>query len=115
LKESGGGFDIIIDSAGGDQFSKLIELALPGGRIVNFGRTAGNITNIATRLLYWKQISIHGTTMGTRDEFLSMIDFIESRKLRPVIDKVYPLEEINEAMTRMENGDQFGKIVLKIA
>jgi NADPH:quinone reductase-like Zn-dependent oxidoreductase len=115
LKESGGGFDIIIDSAGGDQFSKLIELALPGGRIVNFGRTAGNITNIATRLLYWKQLSIHGTTMGTRDEFLSMLDFVESRKIKPVIDKVYALEEINEAMTRMEDGDQFGKIVLRIA
>jgi zinc-binding alcohol dehydrogenase/oxidoreductase len=115
LKESGGGFDIIIDSAGGDQFSKLIELALPGGRIVNFGRTAGDITNIATRLLYWKQISIHGTTMGTRDEFLSMLDFVESRKLKPVIDKIFPLEQIEEAMKRMEQGDQFGKIILKIS
>lgn len=115
LKESGGGFDIIIDSAGGDQFSKLIELALPGGRIVNFGRTAGDITNIPTRLLYWKQISIHGTTMGTRDEFLSMLDFVESRKLKPVIDKVFPLEQIEEAVKRMEQGDQFGKIILKIS
>jgi zinc-binding alcohol dehydrogenase/oxidoreductase len=115
VKESGGGFDIIVDSAGGDQFSKLIELALPGGRIVNFGRTAGNITNIATRLLYWKQLSIHGTTMGTRDEFLSMLDFLESRSLKPVIDKVFPLNEIHEAMNRMEQGDQFGKIVLQIS
>jgi NADPH:quinone reductase-like Zn-dependent oxidoreductase len=115
LKESGGGFDIIIDSAGGDQFSKLIELALPGGRIVNFGRTAGNITNISTRLLYWKQISIHGSTMGTRDEFLSMLDFLESRNIKPVIDKIFPLEEIDEAMKRMEQGDQFGKIVLQIS
>jgi zinc-binding alcohol dehydrogenase/oxidoreductase len=115
MKESGGGFDIIIDSAGGDQFSKLIELALPGGRIVNFGRTAGNITNISTRLLYWKQISIHGSTMGTRDEFLSMLDFVESRNLKPVIDKIFPLEQIDEAMKRMEQGDQFGKIVLQIS
>ena len=115
LKESGGGFDIIIDSAGGDQFSKLIELALPGGRIVNFGRTAGNITNISTRLLYWKQLSIHGSTMGTRDEFLSMLDFLESRNIKPVIDKIFPLEQIDEAMTRMEQGDQFGKIVLQIS
>lgn len=114
LKESGG-FDIIIDSAGGEEFSKLIELALPGGRIVNFGRTAGNITNIATRLLYWKQLSIHGTTMGTRDEFLSMLDFVESRKLRPVVDQILPLEKIEDAIKRMEQGDQFGKIVLQIA
>jgi zinc-binding alcohol dehydrogenase/oxidoreductase len=115
LKESGGGFDIIIDSAGGNEFSKLIELALPGGRIVNFGRTAGNITNISTRLLYWKQLSIMGTTMGTRDEFLSMLDFLEGRKIKPVMDKIFPLEDIEEAIRRMENGDQFGKIVLQIA
>jgi zinc-binding alcohol dehydrogenase/oxidoreductase len=110
-----GGFDIIIDSAGGEQFNKLIELALPGGRIVNFGRTAGNITEVATRLLYWKQLSVLGTTMGTRDEFLSMLDFIEGRKIKPVIDQVYSIDQVNEAFQRMENSDQFGKIVLKIA
>jgi NADPH:quinone reductase-like Zn-dependent oxidoreductase len=110
-----GGFDIIIDSAGGDQFSKLIELAMPGGRIVNFGRTAGNITEIATRQLYWKQLSIHGTTMGTRDEFLSMLDFLESRNIKPVMDRTYPLSQIQEAFQRMEQGDQFGKITLEIS
>lgn len=110
-----GGFDIIIDSAAGDQFSKLIELAMPGGRIVNFGRTAGNITEIATRQLYWKQLSIHGTTMGTRDEFLSMLDFLESRNIKPIMDKTYPLSQIHDALQRMEQGDQFGKITLEIA
>lgn len=113
-KAAGGGFDIIIDSAGGDQFSRLIELALPGGRIVNFGRTAGTITNIATRLLYWKQLSIFGSTMGTRDEFLSMIDFVESRKLKPVIDSVFPLDQVPQAFERMKSGDHFGKIVIRL-
>lgn len=114
-KESGGGFDIIIDSAGGDQFSKLIDLALPGARIVNFGRTAGNIADINTRLLYWKQITIYGTTMGTRDEFLSMLDFLESRNIKPVMDKVYSFNQIHEAFDRMNKGGQFGKIVLEIS
>jgi zinc-binding alcohol dehydrogenase/oxidoreductase len=114
-QKEAGGFDIIIDSAGGNQFSKLIELAFPGGRIVNFGRTAGNITEISTRLLYWKQISIHGTTMGTRDEFLSMLDFLESRNIKPIMDKIYSLDQFNEALERMETGNQFGKIVLEIA
>ncbi|MEX2231429.1 MAG: zinc-binding dehydrogenase [Cyclobacteriaceae bacterium] len=113
-QKEAGGFDIIIDSAGGNQFGKLIDLALPGGRIVNFGRTAGNITEIATRLLYWKQISIFGTTMGTRDEFLSMLHYIESRTIKPVLDKTFRLSEINEAFQRMENADQFGKIMLEI-
>lgn len=109
-----GGFDIIVDSAGGDEFSKLIELALPGGRIVNFGRTAGAITNLPTRLLYWKQLSIFGSTMGTRDEFLSMIDFVESRKLKPVIDGVYPLDQVQAAFNRMSSRDHFGKLVIRI-
>jgi NADPH:quinone reductase-like Zn-dependent oxidoreductase len=113
LKDSGG-FDIIIDSAGGNQFNKLIEIASPGGRIVNFGRTAGNITDINTRLLYWKQLSILGSTMGTRDEFLTMLEFVESYKLKPVIDKVFPLQEAGEAFAYMERGEQFGKIVLRM-
>lgn len=108
------GFDVIIDSAGGNQFNKLIELAVPGGRIVNFGRTAGDITEVSTRLLYWKQISIHGTTMGTRDEFLSMLDLLESRNVKPVIDQVFPFEKFDEAFKHMEASNQFGKILLKI-
>jgi zinc-binding alcohol dehydrogenase/oxidoreductase len=112
--KASGGFDIVIDSAGGPQFGKLLEIMLPGGRIVNFGRTAGNISELATRLLYWKQISILGTTMGTRDEFLSMLDFVESRHLKPVIDQTFPLERIQDALAHMEGGNQFGKIVLKI-
>ncbi len=113
LKEAGG-FDIVIDSAGGPQFSQLFDLMMPGGRIAIFGRTAGNIPDIPTRLLYWKQISIHGTTMGTRDEFLSMIDLLESRNLKPVIDQVFPLEQVNDAFHRMKTANHFGKILLKI-
>jgi len=52
--------------------------------------------------------------MGTRDEFLSMIDFIESRKLKPVIDQVLPFKNIGDGVKRMESSEQFGKIVLKI-
>ena len=114
LKESGG-FDMLSIAPAVVNSLNLLSLLFPGGRIVNFGRTAGNITNIATRLLYWKQLSIHGTTMGTRDEFLSMLDFVESRKLRPVIDQAFPLEHIDDAIKRMEQGDQFGKIVLQIS
>jgi zinc-binding alcohol dehydrogenase/oxidoreductase len=110
-----GGFDIIIDSAGGSQFGKFIDLAMPGGRIVNFGRTAGNITDLATRSLYSKQLSIHGTTMGTRDEFLSMLDFLESRNIKPIIDQVFPLSKVNEAFARMKQGNHFGKILLEIS
>ncbi|HEY8510836.1 MAG TPA: zinc-binding dehydrogenase [Cyclobacteriaceae bacterium] len=109
-----GGFDIIIDSAGGSQFNKLVEIAKPGGRIVNYGRTAGTITDINTRQFYWKQLSLLGSTMGTRDEFLTMLEFVEGHKLKPVVDSVFPLEQIQDAVARMESGKQFGKILLSI-
>lgn len=114
-KKEAGGFDVIIDSAGGDQFVKLLDLAFPGGRIALFGRTAGDIAPIPPRLIYWKQLSIFGTTMGTEDEFLSMLDLVHKYKLVPVIDKIYPLSEINEAFARMKESSHTGKIVLKIA
>lgn len=112
-KKSARGFDVIIDSAAGPQFKNLLDVAVPGGRVVVFGRTAGDITDISPRLLFNKQLSVQGTLMGTRDEFLSMLDFIEKKKIRPVIDVTYPLAKINEAMAHMESAKQFGKIVIK--
>ena len=113
-QQEAGGFDIIIDTAGGPDFQKLLDLAMPGGRIVNFGRTAGNIGELDPRQLFYKQLSIFGTTMGTRDEFLSMIDFMESRKMKPVIDQVLPFAKLPDALQRLESAEQFGKIVLEI-
>ncbi len=106
------GFDVIIDSAAGPQFKNLLDVAMPGGRIVVFGRTAGDIGELPPRLIFSKQLSIHGTMMGTRDEFLSMLDFIEKRKVRPVIDRTFSLDQIEEAFDRMKSSQQFGKIVI---
>jgi len=107
------GFDVIIDGAAGAQFKDLLEVAAPGGRIVVFGRTAGDIGSMPPRVVFNKQLSIYGSLMGTRDEFLSMLDFIEKKNIKPVIDATFPLSEINLAMDRMEKGSQFGKIVLR--
>ena len=112
MKEAGG-FDVIVDSAGGEQFSQLLNLALPGGRVVIFGRTAGAIPEIYPEILFRKQLSIFGTTMGSRDEFLSMLDFVHKHKLRPVIAETFPLEKAEEALRGLETDDRFGKIVLR--
>lgn len=109
-----GGFDVIVDSAGGEQFGQLLELALPGGRIVLFGKTRGTIQNISPRSLYWKQLSIFGTTMGTRDEFLSMLDFVHKHQLHPEIDEEFSLDQIEAALQKLEMPERFGKIILKI-
>ncbi|MEQ9414262.1 MAG: zinc-binding dehydrogenase, partial [Cyclobacteriaceae bacterium] len=115
IEKEAGGFDVIIDSAGGQQFGALLEMAYPGARVVIYGRTAGMISNISPKTLFWKQISLFGTTMGTTDEFLSMLDFIDKHQLKPVIDAVFPLENINDAFKKMDEGKQFGKIVLSIS
>ena len=110
-----GGFDVIVDSACGKQFSQLLNLALPGGRVVIFGRTAGNIPDITPEILFRKQLSVFGTTMGSRDEFLSMLDFVYKHKLRPVMAETFPLENAEEALSSLKKDDRFGKIVLRIS
>ena len=113
LQKLAGGFDIIIDSALGAGFAKLPGLCNSGARIVTFGATMGNITEINSRTLFWKQIQIIGTTMGTQEDFKAMLDFVNEHQIVPVIDEVFPLTDAAKAVGKMEHSTQFGKIVLK--
>ncbi|HAI84254.1 MAG TPA: alcohol dehydrogenase [Chitinophagaceae bacterium] len=108
------GFDVIVDSAAGDGFKHFIDLAKPSARIVFFGGTQGAITNINPQKAYWKQLQILGTTMGTPEEFKAMIQLFEKHQIKPVIDAVLPLESAEQAIRKMDDNSQFGKIVLKI-
>lgn len=109
-----GYFDVIIDSAGGPGFAKLIDVAAPGGRIAFFGSTTGNITDIIPPKVFFKQLSIFGSTMGTASEFTAMLSFVSDHQIVPVIDTVMPLADTQEAMHKMDEGSQLGKIVLSI-
>ena len=113
-QQAGGGFDVIVDSAGGEGFGKLIDLAAPGGRIVCFGATRGNPPGFDMRKVFWKQLSILGTTMGSANDFAEMIHFVAEKRITPVADLVFPLAQGNEALQAMESAEQFGKIVLTI-
>ncbi|HEX3384298.1 MAG TPA: zinc-binding dehydrogenase [Mucilaginibacter sp.] len=113
LKQLAGGFDLIVDSALGDGFEKLVDLANPGGRIVFFGGTAGNVPPLNGRKIFWKQLQILGTTMGSPDDFLAMVDFVNKHQIVPVLDEVFSLADADKAVNKMENSTQFGKIVLK--
>jgi zinc-binding alcohol dehydrogenase/oxidoreductase len=113
LHHLGGGFDIIIDSTLGDGFAKLPDLCNPGGRIVIFGGTAGNIPPLNGRKIFWRQLQIIGTMMGSPEDFKAMVDFLNEHQLVPVVDEVYPLANAAEAIGKMESLSQFGKIVLK--
>lgn len=114
LQALSGGFDVIIDSALGDGFASFLELAKPGGRIVFFGGTAGNLPPLNGRKIFWKQLQIKGTTMGSSVDFRDMLDFAEKHQVKPLIDGVYPLEQGEEALSFMSSSSQFGKIVLQV-
>lgn len=106
------GFDLIIDSAGGEGFKDLAILANPGGRISLFGRTAGKNISLNASLVFWKQLSIHGTTMGKPEEFKKMLDFLDFHKIKPVIDSCFAFENIMGGFKRMDSSEQIGKIVV---
>lgn len=114
LKAASGGFDVIIDSAGGDGFSRFASLCNPGARIGFYGGTLGKVNNLSLQPLFWKQVSLLGSTMGSPKEFRDMLAFVEIHKIVPVVDSVFSLEDGNLAMERMQGGGQFGKIVLEI-
>ncbi len=113
-KKQAGEFDVIVDSAGGDGFDSLIDVSAAAARIVFYGATRGNPSGLALRKLFWRQISLLGTTMGSPSDWEAMLEFVSTRKIRPVVSTLMPLEHAEEAFALMERSGQFGKIVLKL-
>jgi zinc-binding alcohol dehydrogenase/oxidoreductase len=113
LQHLSGGFDVIIDSALGEGFAQLPDICNSGARIVIFGGTAGNIPELNGRKIFWKQLQILGTTMGTINEFKAMVNFVNEHQIVPVIDETFPLSAAEKAVQKMANSSQFGKIVLR--
>jgi zinc-binding alcohol dehydrogenase/oxidoreductase len=110
--EETGGFDLIIDGAAGDSLNQLISVCKPGGKIVFYGATRGNPGKIEARKVFWNQLKIMGSTMGSDQDFLDMLALVREKQIRPVIDQVFSFEEASLAFDRMKAGDQLGKIVL---
>jgi NADPH:quinone reductase-like Zn-dependent oxidoreductase len=112
MKNRAGALYVIIDSAGGDGFAKLIDLSAPGGRIAFFGATRGNPKGLDLRKCFFRQINVLGTTMGSPADFAGMTALVQRHKIVPVVDRVFPLTAAEGALRHMEAGQQFGKIVL---
>jgi NADPH:quinone reductase-like Zn-dependent oxidoreductase len=115
LRQRAGLFDLIVDSAVGEGLAALIELTRPGGRIAVYGATAGNPPGFDARKVFFRQISLLGSTMGSPVDFAAMAHFVEARRIVPVVDTVLPIESAEQALRRLEAAAQFGKIVLKMA
>ncbi|MGE0126795.1 MAG: zinc-binding dehydrogenase [Blastocatellales bacterium] len=110
---TGGGPNVVIDSAGGDALETAVKIIKPAGRIVFYGATTG-LAKIDLYRCFFKQLTLMGTTMGSPREFAAFLKLYGEAKLHPEIDVVFPLSEAAAAHRRMNEGGQFGKIVLKI-
>lgn len=106
------GVDVVVETVGEATWLTSLRAARKGGRIVTCGATSGPNPREEIRLVFWKQLSILGSTMGSLGEWRRLTGFVEEMRLRPVVDSLLPLERGREAYRRLESGEQFGKIVL---
>jgi len=110
----GHGIDVVIENVGEATWATSLQVAAPGGRITVCGATSGPNPSAALHRIWWKQLSILGSTMGTGEDFAGAYELVASGRALPVVDSVLPLEEIRSAHERLEAGEQLGKIVLTI-
>ncbi|WP_141502298.1 zinc-binding dehydrogenase [Paenibacillus luteus] len=106
--------DLILDSIGPVTFPYYFDVIKPNGRIVTFGASSGDRIELPIRDIFFPQISIIGTSMGSSKEFTDMLQFMERHSLHPIIDQVYPLQDTIQAFHRMQQGEQLGNIAILI-
>ncbi len=107
------GVDVVLENIGAATWERALRSVVKGGRVVVYGATSGPIVQVDLRQLFWKQYTIIGATMANRREFNTVMRLVFwDRRLHPVVDRVLPLAQIREAHRALENGEQFGKIVL---
>ena len=105
--------DLVIDSVGGATFNRSLEVLKKGGRIVIFGATTADNVDFNLRSFFYGQYQLFGSTMGSREELCDMLRHIEEHGTHPVIDRVFSLDEAQEAFDYLAEGKQFGKVVLR--
>lgn len=107
------GVDVVVDCVGGESWVKSLAALAKGGRLVTCGATAGANPQTDIRRIFWNHLKIFGSTLGSREEFRQLLSFMRTSKIRPIIDRLFPLKEAAAAQHRLEEGKQFGKIVLQ--
>ena len=106
------GFDVVVDSAGGDAINNYLKVVKPGGTIVFFGSTIGPSNGLDLFRMFWSQVRLQGSTMGNDQEFLDMIQFVGENEITPIVDSVRPFNQVVSAFDEMEKGSQMGKLVV---
>jgi len=110
----GRGADIVVEHVGEATWRTTLDVATHGGRIAVCGATSGPNPPAALHRVWWKQLSILGSSMGTTEDFEAVYELVKSGRARPVVDRVFPLAEARAAHERLEAGKQLGKVVLRI-
>ena len=112
-KELGGG-DLVVETVGEATWKDSLAAVKAGGRVVVCGATSGPNPPAQLHRFWWKQLTIYGSTMGTREDFLGAYGLVRTGRARVHVDSTFPLSEIRAAHERLEAGEQLGKIVLTI-
>ena len=116
VKEATGkGVDVVVEHVGEATWKTSLQAARAGGRIAVCGATSGANPPANLHRIWWKQLTILGSTMGTKDDFEGAYELVASGRARPLVDRVFPLEEAAAAHEYLESGRQFGKVVLTIS
>jgi len=108
------GVNVVVDTVGEATWSQSLGALGKQGRLVTCGGTSGPMLTTDVRRLFWNQWSILGSTMGSEAEFCAIVAHFNAGRLRPPVDSVYPLADGREAFERMQNGEQFGKLVMRV-
>ena len=109
------GVDVVVDTVGEATWTQSLGALGRKGRLVTCGGTSGPMVTTDVRRLFWNQWSILGSTMGSESEFQAIVAHFNADRLRPPVDSVYPLSDGREAFERMQNREQFGKLVVRVA
>jgi NADPH:quinone reductase-like Zn-dependent oxidoreductase len=108
------GVDVVLDHVGEATFKDSLRALRKGGRLVIPGASTGTLPQIDLRYLFWRQLSVLGSTMANQREFEEVMKLVFMGRLKPVVDRVFPLREAAEAHAYLERGEQFGKVVLRV-
>lgn len=114
LWKTKGGFDLVIDSAGGDGVNTFIKMLRPAGKIVFYGATNGMPSKVDFYKMFWHQLSLLGTTMGSDLEFSEMIAFVGKNQIRPMVDSIRPFSKLAESFQDVTKPNKVGKIVFQV-
>lgn len=109
------GVDVIVDHVGEATFKDSVRTLRKGGRVVVPGATTGSILELDARYLFWRQLSVLGSTMANQREFEEVLKLVFMGRLKPIVDRVFPLGEARAAHEYLGRGEQFGKVVLGIS